>query len=357
MWNPFKKTPTPEPTLSERQEPSLKEEGSEAVPSLSDAPTPPKVEAPRDEDDSLKAPPTIGSPEPVNADAGLTPPSIDPLVDAPAEVPEPAPVVVPPLKKEATFQQATPSEEEGVNADASSVQEPVPLEKSKKQYRPIAPELGTSARLDDEAMLMRTRMRHRLIGASVLLLAFVFLAPLFMDDETSMEPVGVDTAIPTAESLPPLTLDPVTPKAEEPAVAEVEATPVKTVTDKTVEKKAAKPAAKSTSDDPLADIIKQANDDRATSVRAVPKPEPEAQNVKGWYIQVVATSSELKADQLIQTIRAKTGLPAYKERMDRQGGTIWRVRVGPFSQKAKAQAAQKPLIKAGFVKNPRVSEN
>ena len=88
------------------------------------------------------------------------------------------------------------------------------------------------------------------------------------------------------------------------------------------------------------------------------KPEPKkaeakpaakttlAPDAKGFYVQVLATSSERNADKLVKELAAK-GYAAYKAPLNRKAGTLWRVRVGNFATREEARGVQGMLVLDG----------
>ena len=71
-----------------------------------------------------------------------------------------------------------------------------------------------------------------------------------------------------------------------------------------------------------------------------------------WALQVVATGSETRAEQLVSELVAK-GYEAYHRRFDQSDKSVWRVQIGPTIERDKLLAL-KPEIDASLKVNARV---
>ncbi len=332
-----------------------------------------------------------------NVRGKLTPPVADPLVapSSPKESFSRGEGSIPLRTVRADIRPIPVEEEE---ERPQTLEDAVPLEVSAKQFRMQEEAKHEKSMVTEATMVARQKMRHRMIGAAVLLLGCVFVAPFFLDDETAQERLPIDSSIPPKEAGPVALLEPVTPPPT-PVAAEPVSTSANAVAEKSVDKKAlsskdkdvsaTKPSAKSgtedkaskdvaakrapaedkpkankASADPLGDMLAQVDQaPRAKAAKAeidrmntIPPRVPEAKNVKGFFIQLMATSSELKADEKINELNRKYRLPAYKERLDQTGGTIWRVRVGPFKTRGSAEKARDTLMNNAVMKNPAIQQ-
>ena len=183
-----------------------------------------------------------------------------------------------------------------------------------------APEAGgRNSDVADPAAELRARTRRRLIGAAALLLASVFLVPMFLDPTPRPVPDAVMITIPNqpvpAKSLPEQVS---TPDAA-PAIAAV-AKSEGAKSEVTI-KPAAKPAAE--------------------PARAAP-----AQAEK-FSLQVAALSTAGAANQLAARLK-KAGFVAYVEPIETAEGPRHRVRVGPFLSRDDAQRVGEKLRAAGY---------
>ena len=119
-------------------------------------------------------------------------------------------------------------------------------------------------------------------------------------------------------------------------------------------------AAKEAKPDPKAKPAEETNAPAKAEEAAKPaKPaEPARSDAaptgEGYYIQVLATSSELSAEKLVKDMKLQ-GLPAYKMSVRQNGKTLWRVRVGLFKTKAEAESASGLLMLNNFASKPIVS--
>lgn len=62
---------------------------------------------------------------------------------------------------------------------------------------------------------------------------------------------------------------------------------------------------------------------------------------------MIATKDEARANQLKRQI-ISNALPAYVESVATASGKVWRVRIGPFNDKAQAEAARAKIGLAGI---------
>lgn len=191
---------------------------------------------------------------------------------------------------------------------------------------------GRQGEARDPAAELRARTRRRLIGASLLLLAAIVVLPMLLD--TTPRPVPEDIAI-TVTSPPPAPAAPV-PVAKPPAVDE-----------KIAEPAAARPEAEPA--EPPARPAAPAEPKPLQQATAPERPEapPAAAPVKSKFVvQVAALSSAGAADELVARL-SLGGFSAYAESVGTAGGTLHRVRVGPYASRDDAQRAIDRLKAAG----------
>ena len=74
---------------------------------------------------------------------------------------------------------------------------------------------------------------------------------------------------------------------------------------------------------------------------------------QGFYVQVMATSSELEAERTVKKL-ALLGLPAYRAAVDRKATTLWRVRVGLYKTKKEAEGVVGTIVLNGIASKPIV---
>lgn len=247
------------------------------------------------------------------------------------------------------------------------IAKPVPRDKA------VAPKRTKMVQVEvpsDEELAARRRTRHRLVGAAALLMAVVVAAPFVLDSESSYDELPMQTEIPPVptESAPldvpdvvpstapaetpaetaPVTA-PVTPPAKVDAKPETPAAPAKPATKP--EKPEAKPDAKAPAQGAKDDSKAEAEAEKKP-VRSVGITPPTG---KGYYVQIVATSSELEAEKYVKRL-ALLGLPAYRVPVERPGATLWRVRVGLFKDAREAEGAKGTIVLNGVAQKPMIGQ-
>jgi DedD protein len=219
---------------------------------------------------------------------------------------------------------------------------------------------------------MERKLQERMIGAGVLVLALVLVAPLLLDgtprgtvdeadipgqrgDELRSHTFRLDQPGGPAQSAPPAPPPPVVPAPapREPGVAASSAGP---------DPPAASPSpAEPTPGPPPATV---ANAPRAAVPPAAGAPPPRAatgtapesatapaqaapaSNQGGWVVQVGTFGQKDNAERLVATLGGK-GFAAFLSPTTRSGKTLYRVRVGPPAAKPEAQAMAGRLAAAG----------
>ena len=179
----------------------------------------------------------------------------------------------------------------------------------------------------DPAKELRVQARRRLIGAAALLLAAVIVLPFVLD--TAPRPVPDELSIVVAAP-PPATRAP----AQPPPVIE----------DKVAEPVAAPAPAPAQAAPP------EAPQDAKPAPPERPPPAAKAAAatapVKKIVVQVAALSNATAADELHVSL-IKDGFTAYVVPVSTTGGTVHRVRIGPFASREEAQRAIDRLKAAG----------
>jgi DedD protein len=190
-------------------------------------------------------------------------------------------------------------------------------------------ETAAPARQPDSIEAMRRRAKHRLIGASVLVLLGVIGFPLLFD--TQPRPISVDIPIeipdrskakPLAVPAPRAAPTPAQPAAPAPAAS----TPV--VAAPAPPPAASAPKIEARDDGAKALALLEGKDLTATPVTA-----------EGRYVvQVGAFTDVTKARETRQKVE-QAGLKTYTQVVETKDGKRIRVRVGPFANKAEADRA------------------
>lgn len=290
-------------------------------------------------------PPSVSEPVPPRDDKPTAP--SDPVIPVWATTPEP---------------EEEPSRDAALEADRPEpmVTTPVPRETVRRvrdREREAQPEEESAPVPTPEEILRHKRMRHRMIGAAALLLALVLVTPFALDDEKRLDVEKMNLDIPDPQAVE-TTIAP-EPAAEKPAHGDV----VVAGSGKSPSTGAANlegEAAKEAKPDLKAKPAEETNAPAKAEEAAKPaKPaEPARSDAaptgEGYYIQVLATSSELSAEKLVKDMKLQ-GLPAYKMSVRQNGKTLWRVRVGLFKTKAEAESASGLLMLNNFASKPIVS--
>jgi DedD protein len=189
--------------------------------------------------------------------------------------------------------------------------------------------------------VLRRRARHRLIGASVLVLLAVVGFPVLFD--TQPRPVSVDIAvdIPERANSKPQALPPA-PTKQAPLATSTGLDPKEEVV---AAVKDTKPLAKP------AVVVAEAKPEAKPEPKAEPKPEAKAEaspakpaasdskdNAPRFVVQVGAFSDEGKARDVRSKLE-KAGFKTYTHVADTKEGKRTRVRVGPFASRDEADKA------------------
>jgi DedD protein len=179
---------------------------------------------------------------------------------------------------------------------------------------------------------MRRRARHRLIGASVLVLAGVIGFPLLFDTQPRPIPVNIPIEIPAKNAVKPLVVPSVAPvppavhvdglDAKEELIAATPATDAKPASqvDQPVKAEPPKPVEKTADKTPHAN---DAKDDKST---------------QRFVVQVGAFAESSSAQQARQKLE-RAGLKTYTHEATLPEGKRIRVRLGPFTHRAEAEKA------------------
>ncbi|HNV59451.1 MAG TPA: SPOR domain-containing protein [Rhodoferax sp.] len=220
---------------------------------------------------------------------------------------------------------------------------------------------------------MRTRARHRLIGASVLVILGVIGFPLLFDSQPRPISVDIPIEIPDKNTIKPLTTArPSTPasqviveteagtKAVEPASAPVapvakavvkpESKPADKAPEKAVEKVAEKPADKPVekpAEKPVDKALPRSNDGAKAQALLEGKTVESAASapVAGRFVVQIGAYAEAAKAQEARAKLEKAGLKTYTQVVQPKEGKRIRVRVGPFETKAAADKVAEKIKK------------
>ena len=222
--------------------------------------------------------------------------------------------------------------------------------------------------------MRRSRLRLRAIGFAAIVLAAVIFLPRVFEANPNLTTMGAQTVIPpvTANAVSTevrldepndqaqknsqaVDLNPstVTPSASAAANSLAQANPVSAV--------AAQPAPLETgkamppvevasvqAPAPAANSAAPTTPNAHAAAPAVAAPAAEAAAPKNvWIIQILASSSKSYAQEKAAAVR-DIGLPSYVDSIQRNGSTLWRVRIGPYKTQEEARAERDKLAFAAL---------
>lgn len=226
----------------------------------------------------------------------------------------------------------------------------------KRKAAPLSDEVEDDVP-DEEILVQRQRTRYRLMGAAALMLGVIVVSPLLLDREQDVKP-PVSTEIPAVPETARTTLNALPGSSGDVDVTANGAAAEQSTSRANLANEARQPV--KTEPAPKAEAAKPAP---APAARPEPKKAEEkpakkssATDGKGFYVQVLATSSERNAEKLVRELSAK-GYPAYKVSVSQKAGTLWRVRVGNYATRDEARGVQGTLVLDGHTGQLIVGNN
>ncbi len=226
----------------------------------------------------------------------------------------------------------------------------------KRKAAPLSDEVEDDVP-DEEILVQRQRTRYRLVGAAALMLGVIVVSPLLLDREQDVKP-PVSTEIPAVPETARTTLNALHGSSGDVDVTANGAAAEQSTSRANLANEARQPV--KTEPAPKAEAAKPAP---APAARPEPKKAEEkpakkssATDGKGFYVQVLATSSERNAEKLVRELSAK-GYPAYKVSVSQKAGTLWRVRVGNYATRDEARGVQGTLVLDGHTGQLIVGNN
>ena len=226
----------------------------------------------------------------------------------------------------------------------------------KRKAAPLSDEVEDDVP-DEEILVQRQRTRYRLVGATALMLGVIVVSPLLLDREQDVKP-PVSTEIPAVPETARTTLNALPGSSGDVDVTANGAAAEQSTSRANLANEARQPV--KTEPAPKAEAAKPAP---APAARPEPKKAEEkpakkssATDGKGFYVQVLATSSERNAEKLVRELSAK-GYPAYKVSVSQKAGTLWRVRVGNYATRDEARGVQGTLVLDGHTGQLIVGNN
>lgn len=226
----------------------------------------------------------------------------------------------------------------------------------KRKAAPLSDEVEDDVP-DEEILVQRQRTRYRLVGAAALMLGVIVVLPLLLDREQDVKP-PISTEIPAVPETARTTLNALPGSSGDVDVTANGAAAEQSTSRANLANEARQPV--KTEPAPKAEAAKPAP---APAARPEPKKAEEkpakkssATDGKGFYVQVLATSSERNAEKLVRELSAK-GYPAYKVSVSQKAGTLWRVRVGNYATRDEARGVQGTLVLDGHTGQLIVGNN
>ena len=226
----------------------------------------------------------------------------------------------------------------------------------KRKAAPLSDEVEDDVP-DEEILVQRQRTHYRLVGAAALMLGVIVVSPLLLDREQDVKP-PVSTEIPAVPETARTTLNALPGSSGDVDVTANGAAAEQSTSRANLANEARQPV--KTEPAPKAEAAKPAP---APAARPEPKKAEEkpakkssATDGKGFYVQVLATSSERNAEKLVRELSAK-GYPAYKVSVSQKAGTLWRVRVGNYATRDEARGVQGTLVLDGHTGQLIVGNN
>ena len=226
----------------------------------------------------------------------------------------------------------------------------------KRKAAPLSDEVEDDVP-DEEILVQRQRTRYRLVGAAALMLGVIVVSPLLLDREQDVKP-PVSTEIPAVPETARTTFNALPGSSGDVDVTANGAAAEQSTSRANLANEARQPVKTETEPAPKAAKPAPAPAARPEPKKAEEKPEKKssATDGKGFYVQVLATSSERNAEKLVRELSAK-GYPAYKVSVSQKAGTLWRVRVGNYATRDEARGVQGTLVLDGHTGQLIVGNN
>lgn len=226
----------------------------------------------------------------------------------------------------------------------------------KRKAAPLSDEVEDDVP-DEEILVQRQRTRYRLVGAAALMLGVIVVSPLLLDREQDVKP-PVSTEIPAVPETARTTLNALPGSSGDVDVTANGAAAEQSTSRANLANEARQPV--KTEPAPKAEAAKPAPAPAAgpepKKAEEKPAKKSSATDGKGFYVQVLATSSERNAEKLVRELSAK-GYPAYKVSVSQKAGTLWRVRVGNYATRDEARGVQGTLVLDGHTGQLIVGNN
>ncbi len=195
---------------------------------------------------------------------------------------------------------------------------------------------------------MEVRVRERLIGALVLVAIVVLVVPSILKGREPVPASAPDQAtrrveVPIGGQEPQTRDEVLVPEPEAPPAPP----PIEIATPKSLAEARAETPAATPAETPPETPARAP--EKATAEAAPPRTTvaPRTSDAPAWAVQLGAFSSSAKAEQLVADLR-KRGYSAFVLEYRATGKVLYRVRVGPEQDRARAAAIAERLAKDGF---------
>jgi DedD protein len=191
---------------------------------------------------------------------------------------------------------------------------------------------------------MDRQLLERMVGATVLIIALVVIAPAILDGPGDDGPALPSPAA-DGHGVRTVTIRPDRPAAEPPVARVAVASPDPAPATPAAALAEPAPAPQPAPPEPEARVAPQAP---KPAPKAEPRPVPQsAIERSGWAVQLGSFANRDNANRLAGKISAK-GYDVYLAPLERAGGTLYRVRVGPRPSRESAAQLAGELAKAGY---------
>ncbi len=190
---------------------------------------------------------------------------------------------------------------------------------------------------------MRRRALHRLIGAALLVLAAVIGLPLVFDNQP--RPIALDLPIEIADKAK--VAPPKAPPASAAAVLVATDEPASAPTAQAAPAEEMMPPEKPAAVSPEAVPQGSSAPKPQAMIEEIAPPSKAASSEVRFVVQVGAFAEAEKVREVRRSVES-TGLRTYTQVVETKEGSRTRVRVGPFADRAQAQAAAEKIRKQGL---------
>ncbi len=183
---------------------------------------------------------------------------------------------------------------------------------------------------------MDRQLLERMIGAAVLIVFLIVVVPAVLDSPGDIQP-SAPVAVEDSDSMRQVTIRPMA-EADTPPLAKVR----DPVDDQQTAQGSPKPPAKvespvnssgpeATAKPPSPAVVKPPATPKPKPIPAEPKPAPAPAAAPGWIVQLGSFANQKNAQALAEKLR-DAGFQGYLLPLQRDGKTLFRVRVGPASE-------------------------